>query len=189
MERRACQWGPCDGLGDIHGLSSGWGFGRLYGLLPQIRGTRLAHFLPRSRSPSSRPQSASQLASKSSSSTRNSNSGPIAHRSENTQGTGRSHIYRHNSSLLGAAARNVFAHLIDLCSRGKVETDGPPVLKKLMPLARGMGTIDTFLKIPLDVTERVAISTSPGVAQQEQLTVNQLVVGSILPPEPIKSTP
>ncbi len=43
----------------------------------------------------------------------------------------------------------------------------PPVLKKLMPLARGMGTIDTFLKIPLDVTERGCyIHVNSGVAQR-----------------------
>jgi glyoxylase-like metal-dependent hydrolase (beta-lactamase superfamily II) len=44
-----------------------------------------------------------------------------------------------DSSLLGAAARNVFAHLIDLCSRGKVETDGPPRFEKTYALGAGNG--------------------------------------------------
>ena len=35
-----------------------------------------------------------------------------------------------DQSLLGAAARNVFAHLIDLCSRGIVQTNGAPRFEK-----------------------------------------------------------
>ena len=42
-----------------------------------------------------------------------------------------------NQSLLGAAARNVFAHLIDLCSRGIIKTSGSPRFEKTYALLSG----------------------------------------------------